>query len=79
MRERDRIRGEITTLTSQQRMTGFIIGGLPIFVGLMMFGVNPGYMLPLFTETAGRVMLLIAAGMEGLGIVLIRSMLNFEV
>jgi len=79
MRERDRIRGEINTLTSQQRMTGFIIGGLPIFVGLMMFAINPDYMLPLFTDTAGRVMLLIAVGMEALGVVLIRSMLNFEV
>jgi tight adherence protein B len=79
MRERDRIRGEISTLTSQQRMTGFIIGGLPIFVGLMMFAVNPDYMLPLFTETTGKVMLLIAVGMETMGAVLIRSMLNFEV
>jgi tight adherence protein B len=79
MRERDRIRGEISTLTSQQRMTGFIIGGLPIFVGLMMFAINPAYMLPLFTETAGKVVLLMAVGLEGLGVVLIRSMLNFEV
>ena len=27
MRERERIRGEIRTLTSQQRMTGYVIGG----------------------------------------------------
>ena len=79
MRERDRIRGEIKTLTSQQRMTAFIIGGLPIFVGSMMFAINPAYMLPLFTDTAGNVVLLIAVGMELLGIVTIRSMLNFEV
>jgi tight adherence protein B len=79
MRERDRIRGEIRTLTSQQRMTGFIIGGLPIFVGLMMFGINPDYMIPLFTHSVGKILLLIAVGMEGLGIVLIRSLLSFEV
>jgi len=79
MRERDRIRGEISTLTSQQRMSAFIVGGLPIFVGLMMFAINPGYMLPLFTDTVGNVVLLIAVGMELLGIVTIRSMLNFEV
>ncbi|MGQ9572426.1 MAG: type II secretion system F family protein [Dehalococcoidia bacterium] len=79
MRERDRIRGEIKTLTSQQRMTGIIIGGLPIFVGGMMFLINPDYMSLLFTETVGKVLLLIAAGMEALGIVLIRSILAFEV
>jgi tight adherence protein B len=79
MRERDRIRGEIKTLTSQQRMTGVIIGGLPIFVGGIMFAINPDYMLPLFTDTVGRILLLMAVGMEVLGIVLIRSLLSFEV
>ena len=34
MRERERIRGEIRTLTSQQRMTGYVIGGIP--VGLLL-------------------------------------------
>ncbi len=79
MRERDRIRGEISTLTSQQRMTGIIIGGLPIFVGGIMFAINPDYMLPLFTDSMGKILLLIAVGMEVLGIVLIRSLLSFEV
>jgi tight adherence protein B len=79
MRERDRIRGEIRTLTSQQRMTGFIIGGLPIFVGGIMFAINPDYMLPLFTHSVGKILLLMAVGMEALGIVLIRSLLSFEV
>jgi len=44
IRERDRIRGEIKTLTAQQRLTGFVIGGLPIFVGLAMLAINPDYM-----------------------------------
>jgi len=79
MRERDRIRGEIKTLTAQQRMTGVIIGALPIFVGVIMFAMNPDYMTPLFTETAGKVLLLIAAGMEAAGVFLIRSMMSFEV
>src|SRR5881397_1584994 len=35
MRERERIRGEISTLTAQQKMSGIVIGGLPVF----MFGV----------------------------------------
>jgi tight adherence protein B len=79
IRERDRIRGEIKTLTAQQRMTGIVIGALPIFVGLIMFAMNPDYMSPLFTETVGRVLLLIAAGLEVAGVFLIRSMMTFEV
>lgn len=79
IRERDRIRGEIKTLTAQQRMTGVVIGALPIFVGLIMFAMNPDYMSPLFTETVGRVLLLIAAGLEVAGVFLIRRMMTFEV
>ena len=79
IRERDRIRGEIKTLTAQQRMTGVVIGALPIFVGLIMFAMNPDYMSPLFTETVGKVLLLVAVGMEVMGVFLIRSLMSFEV
>ncbi len=79
MRERDRIRGEIKALTAQQRLTGIVIGALPLFVGMVLFLINPDYMTPLFTETAGKVLLLMAVGMEVVGMMMIRSMMAFEV
>lgn len=79
MRERERIRGDIKTLTSQQRMTGIVIGALPFFLGLLFFAINPDYMSQLFTETMGRVMVAIAMGLEVLGVVTIKSMLALEV
>ena len=79
MRERERIRGEVKTLTSQQSMTGVIIGALPIFMGLLFFAINPDYMSVLFTETVGKVFILVAVGLEVLGIVTIRAMLALDV
>ena len=79
MRERERLRGEVRTLTSQQRMTGIIIGALPIFIGLLFLGINPDYMTPLFNETSGRIILLSAAGMEVMGVLTIKAILAFEV
>jgi len=79
MRERERIRGEVRTLTSQQRMTGMVIGALPIFIGLLFFAMNPDYMTPLFTETVGKVLLVGAAGSEVVGILVIRALMAFEV
>jgi tight adherence protein B len=79
MRERDRIRGEIKALTAQQRLTGIVIGALPLFVGLILFVINPDYMTPLFTETVGKVLLLMAVVMEFVGMMMIRSMMAFEV
>lgn len=79
MRERERIRGEIRTLTSQQRLTGYVIGGIPpaLFVAFML--ISPEFTSMLFTESLGRIMLAIAGTMEMLGFLVIRKIVNIEV
>jgi tight adherence protein B len=79
MRERERIRGEIITLTSQQRMSGIIIGGLPVFMFALFMVMNPGYMSLLFTEMAGRIMLIGAASLELLGYFAIKRIMAIEI
>jgi tight adherence protein B len=79
MRERERIRGEIATLTSQQRMTGTVIGSLPILMFVLFMLLNPGYMSLLFTEMAGRMMLVAAIVMETLGFLTIKKIMAIEV
>jgi tight adherence protein B len=79
MRERERIRGEVVTLTSQQRMTGFIIGGLPVGMALLFLLINPDYMGLLFTTTAGRIMLLVAVGLEFVGAMTMKKILAIEI
>jgi tight adherence protein B len=44
IRERVRIKGEIQTLTAQGMMTGYVISGLPIALGLFLYFINPKYM-----------------------------------
>jgi tight adherence protein B len=83
MRERSRIQGELKTLTAQQKMSGYIVGGLPIFVIgiLLLLGQATGdtYIATLFTEPAGRIALIAAAMLEGIGIMIIRKILAIEV
>jgi tight adherence protein B len=79
MRERERIRGEISTLTAQQKMTGVIIGGLPVFMFLIFMVMNPDYMSLLFTETIGRVIIGLAVGFEFLGYLAIKRIMAIEV
>ena len=79
MRERERIRMEIVTLTSQQTMTGIVIGGLPIGMGALFMLINPDYMGLLFTTTAGQVMLLLAVGLELLGAMSMKKILAIDV
>lgn len=48
IRERVRIQGEIKVLTAQQQYAGYIISGLPIALGLVLFGIAPTYMIKMF-------------------------------
>ena len=79
MRERIRIRGEIKTLTTQQVMTGFIIGMLPVLLALAITVINPDYIGLLFTRTAGQVMIGGAVMMEMFGMFVIKRILAIEV
>jgi tight adherence protein B len=79
MRERERIRGEIKTLTSQQRMTGFVIGGIPIGLLLIFMAISPQFTSLLFTDPLGRMMLGGAAVSECVGFAVIQKIVNIEI
>jgi len=79
IRERIRIKGEIKTLTAQGRISGIIIGFLPVVLAVIMTGLNPEYIMTLFTSEVGRLMLLAAIGGELLGILLIKRIVNIQV
>jgi len=79
MRDRARIKGEIVTLTAQQRLTGLVISCLPIGVGVMFFVISPDYISLLFTETMGLVMLGVGVLMWVVGFLVIQRILNIEV
>lgn len=79
MRERERIRGEIRTLTSQQRLTGFVIGGIPFGLGLAFMLISPDFTSQLFTDPLGRMMLGAALVLEAIGFFFISKIVNIEV
>lgn len=79
MRERERIKGEIATLTAQQKLTGIVIGGIPVGLAGVFFLINKDFIMLLFTEPMGRLMLLGAIVLEGLGAFCIKKIVNIEV
>ncbi|MGE3076952.1 MAG: type II secretion system F family protein [Dehalococcoidia bacterium] len=79
MRERERIRGEIRTLTSQQRMTGFVIGGIPVGLLLIFMMMSPDFTGLLFTDPLGRMMFGAACVSEMLGFAVIQKIVNIEI
>ncbi len=47
--ERVRLRAEVSALTAQQRMSGYLISGMPFILGVIIAVLNPDYLLPLFS------------------------------
>jgi tight adherence protein B len=79
MSERERIRGEVRTLTAQQRLTGLILSVYPLAIGLLLLAIMPSLWSKLFTETAGQVMLGIALVLQVIGFIAIRRALRVDI
>ena len=78
IRERVRIEGEVNTLTTQKKLSGVVIGLLPVALALLFFAIDPDYMSLLFTHTAGRILLVTGVLLDLLGLLVIRSILAVE-
>ena len=79
VRDRQDVRRLVRTLTAQGRLSGFVLVGLPIFLLLYMLLFNRTYVRPLFTETLGRGMLIVALFMILLGWMAIRRIIDIKV
>ena len=80
IRQRIRLRGQVRTLTAQGRMSGLIIGLLPVGLGLFIAVIAPEFIGLLFTHPLGWGMLGAAVVlMETLGIIVIRRIVRVEV
>lgn len=78
IRDRIKIKGEISSITAQGRMSGLIIGALPICIAAVLMVVNPDYMSTFFTTGAGNIMLAVSIIMEVLGFFAIRKVVTIE-
>ena len=79
LRDRFRVLGDIQTFTAQGRMTGAILGVLPLFMALFMLTTAPDYFRPMLESPSGRVALMVAAGMQLLGMLVIRQIVKIKV
>jgi tight adherence protein B len=76
IRERIRIKGEISTHTAQGRLTGWILCLLPVVLLVLINIVNPGYSKVLIDTETGRKLLYAGVGLLCLGGFLIRGIIN---
>ncbi|MFY9586148.1 MAG: type II secretion system F family protein [Actinomycetota bacterium] len=78
MRQREEIRREVRVLTAEGRLSGNILGGLPLFFMLIMQVLNPGWMKPMF-QGWGPAVLAGAGASVLIGVMIIRKMARVDV
>jgi len=86
IRERVRIKGEIRTLTAQQRMSGYVVAGLPIGLAAILFVIAPTFFAPMFDKPPdvlgiplGVILLMIGGTAMFIGFQVIRRIVDIEV
>lgn len=79
IRERQSIQRQVVSLTAQGKMSGLVIGFLPIGLGVVINLLDPGYMTALFTNKIGVMMLMMGMISEIIGFILINKIVTIEV
>ncbi len=86
IRERQRIKGEIRTLTAQGRLTGAILGAMPITVGIAIVLIGrvsqpgePSFIEPLIATQLGHMILGAAFFWQIIGVFIINKIVSIKV
>ena len=79
IRDRIRIEGEVRTHTAQGRMTGWILGLLPVIMLALLNIASPGYSYMLFHDPTGQKLLYAGGVLIVLGGLVIRKIVDVQV
>jgi tight adherence protein B len=79
LRERKKMKAKVQAMSMEAKASAWIIGSLPIIVGVLMQFASPGFINPLIFTQAGHLMLLGSAFWMLCGIIMMKSMINFDI
>ncbi len=79
IRKRKQLRNKIRAMTSEGKATGLILGGLPVFVFLMLYFMQPGYLAPFFNDPLGMNLFGSAIALMVVCYFVIKQMINVDI
>jgi tight adherence protein B len=79
IRERFKLRGRIRAVSAHGRMTATSLSCIPIAVAVLMFYTNPDYVKFFFTDEVGNIMLGVGIGLQVIGYLVMKKIVNIEV
>jgi tight adherence protein B len=78
LRDRKRLEGKIKAMSSEAKASAMIIGSLPPAVMTLVWLTTPEYINLLFNQRVGNLLLLGCGLWMGIGIFVMRGMINFK-
>ena len=79
IRQRFELRRLVKTLTTQGRMSRWVVSLLPVVLFFVINLINPDYMKPLYEHSSGRVLIVVAAAMVFSGSYVIKRIVTIKV
>lgn len=79
IRERFKLLGQLRVQTAQTRLSGMIVGIVPVVVLLLISFMNPEYIKPLFNTQDGKMALALALGLITAGFISIKKISEIEI
>jgi tight adherence protein B len=78
LRDRKKMKAKIQAMSMEAKASAGIIGALPIAVMLLVYITSPQYIMLLWTEPMGHLMLAASVTWMCIGIFIMRKMINFD-
>jgi tight adherence protein B len=78
LRERKKMRAKIQAMSQEAKASAGIIGSLPPGVMLIIYFSSPDYMNVLFTTTAGNMIIVSGLVWMGIGVLIMKKMIDFK-
>jgi tight adherence protein B len=79
IRDKFKFQGKVRTLSAEGKLSAIILSVLPFMVLIAIRFTSPEYIMSLFTEPVGRLLLLGSAIMMVTGIMIMKNMVNIKV
>ncbi|MGL4196251.1 MAG: type II secretion system F family protein [Allorhizobium sp.] len=79
LRDRKKMKAKVSALSMEAKASAAIIGALPFIVALLVYLTSPGYIMILFTDARGHLILGASAIWMSIGLFVMRNMINFDI
>jgi tight adherence protein B len=79
LRERRKMKAKVNALSMEAKASAAIIGALPFIVAFLVYLTSPEYIMILFQDSRGHLIMGISGVWMSIGILVMRNMINFDI